>query len=238
MTKNIYHIALCDDSFSFTQQLEAEIQSHYSHLNIHINVHTFTDGIVLLDAISQHAFDIVFLDIDMPTINGFDLAKELSTHSPSPLIIFCTMHHDLVYDSFAYQPFWFLCKHNYHQHLSPVLQKAYEKRPQATPTYTFKCGGDLHTVQVDTIQYIDVHNHKLNLYIDQETTLQTRETLSNIELSFTSYGFFRINHGCMVNLRSIKHIISSDVILKDGTTLPISRSKLVPLKKSYLQWLR
>ena len=72
--------------------------------------------------------DAIFLDIDIPEMNGFQIAKNVRKLYPDCMIIFCSSHNELVYESFEYEPFWFLCKSDYERKLDSVLEKSFKKK--------------------------------------------------------------------------------------------------------------
>ena len=60
-------------------------------------------------------------------MNGFQIAKNVRKLYPDCMIIFCSSHNELVYESFEYEPFWFLCKSDYERKLDSVLEKVLKK---------------------------------------------------------------------------------------------------------------
>jgi two-component SAPR family response regulator len=73
-------------------------------------IYPFSGAGALINYMDSTYFDVIFLDIDMPEITGFDAAKKVKEISPESKIIFVTSKHDLVYNSFEYQPFYFIRK--------------------------------------------------------------------------------------------------------------------------------
>ena len=68
-------IAVCDDNDTALNMLNKTITDAFSKLTDEFDVRIFSDGKALLDEHKKAQFDIVFLDIDMPVISGFDFAQ-------------------------------------------------------------------------------------------------------------------------------------------------------------------
>ena len=103
-------IILCDDDTAFTQVFEKRLLTVFKKYGITPEIVSAHTGVEALREITCRPTDVLFLDIDMPEKNGFSVAEELSAMPSKPLIIFLSGMEDLVYQSFAFQPFWFLRK--------------------------------------------------------------------------------------------------------------------------------
>ena len=101
-------IILCDDDTAFTQVFEKRLLTVFKKYGITPEIVSAHTGVEALREITRRPTDVLFLDIDMPEKDGFSVAEELSAMPSKPLIIFLSGMEDLVYQSFAFQPFWFL----------------------------------------------------------------------------------------------------------------------------------
>lgn len=184
----------------------------------------------------EHKLDIIFLDIDMPEMDGFTIAQEIP--EKDTLLIFCTSYNELVYSSFSYHPFWFLCKENYLEHLEEVLIAARKKMALRNRYYEFNINGGIYNVRIDEIQYFDVAKHRVYVHLRKGECLDFRENLFKIEEIFGNYGFVRVNSGCLVNMLWIKHIYQNDIELKDGKVVSMSRGCKKDVKEQFHEYMR
>lgn len=118
-------IGICDDDPTFVDDIEKNIEQTIKKHHWNGKIVKFTDGRKLVRSNEKNKFDIIFLDIDMPEKDGFSVARDIP--EKDSLLVFCTSYNELVYNSFSYQPFWFLCKENYDKHLDEVLTAARKK---------------------------------------------------------------------------------------------------------------
>ncbi len=86
---DIVSIHICDDDQDFVLKIKGQIEKYITGVYT-FNINTFNCGKDLLNSFKQKAADIVFLDIDMPGLDGFDIAKSLSEYSQKVFIIFVT----------------------------------------------------------------------------------------------------------------------------------------------------
>ena len=103
-------IAVCDDNTVLLPKLKEIIYDSFSVYTDEFEILIYSSGTLLLNAHKQEPFQIIFLDIDMPKISGFDVAKTLRDDFSNCFIIFITSHSELVYESMDFQPFHFIRK--------------------------------------------------------------------------------------------------------------------------------
>ena len=116
----IIQCALVDDSLNDIQIIKNTVFYLCYGTDIIIQITSFQSS---SDTEILNSFDMYILDIDMPDMNGFDLANKIYEKYPNAVIIFCTMHDNLVYDSFRLNAFYFVRKNNLEEDLSYSLKK-------------------------------------------------------------------------------------------------------------------
>ena len=103
-------IAICDDDEYTLGIVKTKIDREFAKYTDDYNIKCYSNGMLLLDDNRHTAFDILFLDIDMPKIGGFEIAQQFREGFLQSFIIFVTSHSNLVYKSFDFQPFNFIPK--------------------------------------------------------------------------------------------------------------------------------
>ena len=219
---------ICDDEKIFLEELSNKIIECLEKQNIDMNIKVCNSGKKLLNICKTLSVDAIFLDIDIPEMNGFQIAKNVRKLYPDCMIIFCSSHNELVYESFEYEPFWFLCKSDYERKLDSVLEKVLKKVKKSKKEFVIKFK--------EKIIKVEVEKHKIRLHLEKEI-LEYRGNLSDIEKQFVEMGFVKINSGCIVNIEHIFKIQDSELILKNGTLLVISRSNKKNVKTIFFDYL-
>ena len=103
-------IAVCDDSPQFLQTAADLVSAWAAQRNIPAEISTYQNGDELLEANSAKRFDIVFLDIIMPLLNGMDTARELRENDTVIRIIFLTSSPEFALDSYDVKAQGYLLK--------------------------------------------------------------------------------------------------------------------------------
>lgn len=227
---------ICDDEEIFLKKLSEKIKSYLVDRGVDVELEICNSGKELLTFSKKIKIDVIFLDIDMPEINGFQIAKNIRKLYPNCIIVFCSNHNELVYESFEYEPFWFLCKSDYERKLTPVLDKVLEKIKKYNQEFIVKFKDKITKVKYYKIFYVEVDKHRIQLHLEKEI-LEYRGNLADIEKQFIERGFVKINSGCIVNLEYIFRIQSNELILKNGEMLVISRSNKKNVKDIFFGYL-
>ena len=236
-------IAVCDDNPQFAHLLTKKIRELCAyHLPDRIDcliAPAFGSGEDVLKYLQNHIINVMFLDIDMPRINGFRLASELKEKSPDTIIIFVSAYDDFVYSSFEYAPFRFLRKSHLEEELPVTFKKVIEKCISEEESLLFETTDGDTLLRLRDIMYFE---GETNYYVVKMTSgkeYRCRGTMSSVEERIESYDFFRVHSAFIVNEEHIETIHEDGyLIMKNGALINISRRKLVAFKESYMQFTR
>lgn len=189
-------------------------------------------------------YDAVFLDIDMPGKSGFELAHEIRGGSEPTLIIFVSAKHELVYSSFEYTPFYFICKSNpekLYSDLEHVTEKLFVQFRQSTKiSITDMTKGNCQ-LTVRDILYIKSENHYIYYYVKSRSEpYRTRGIMTEAESLLIPYDFVRCHNRYLVNLANIEseYCLLNMVLLKDQIKIPVSKKYKDRLNINYQKYLR
>lgn len=230
-------IAIVDDEKAMVEMINREIKSALISFNIQCEISQFTDGNVFFQSCIESRYDLVLLDIDMPQISGIDIAQKIRTKQTDTEIIFVTNRDELVYDTIKYTPFRFIRKFRFDMEISEALESFLKKVESNKKTKLFSTEHGKKVVAITDILYIEVGSHKLTVYMQQECFV-ANGNLKDLEKEISQYGFIRIHQGYLVNFRCINIIGQKDVVLDDGTKLPLSRKRIEESKSKLMRYSR
>lgn len=245
-------IAICDDEILAAQQIAKTVSMEFKDKNVDTEVCLFTNGQNLIDEFINKPFDVLFLDIYMPDVSGFNVAKKIRDLSTETYIIFITAKDDLVFDSFDYYPFQFIRKETFFEpnisnnnHVSLNIRKTIGRLIEHISDKKQFILQDInkkqHLVFPSKIEYIESDKHYLNYYISGNTEpFRQRSKISDKCKELSDAGIVRIQKKYAVNLRHIKFIDNEydQVIMKSGKKLPVSKTYKNELKESFKIYLR
>ena len=104
------NIAICDDNETDIKYIGKIIKKEFAAHNINCELSLHTDAKSLLDVNQSQPFDVIFLDLDMPRLNGMDAASQLNKSNSAAEIIFVTNHDELVYKAYKFKALGFIRK--------------------------------------------------------------------------------------------------------------------------------
>lgn len=229
-------ILICDDDMifldRFTQTLETVFKAHKTPASFIC----CSSGIELFQRLSLEPTDVIFLDIDMPQLDGFAVAKQLQHMPKRPLLVFVSNHDSLVFDSFAYQPFWFLRKVRLEE-VSEVVKQILEFKKRSQQYFDVVIDGVEKHFFISDIMYFESDGHYLNQTMVNGVA-RYKAKLADFEEKLDGCYFVRCHIGYLVNCRYIKVLEKSELLLTNGTRLPISRNKYQQTQKCFLRYMR
>lgn len=236
-------IAICDDEKYIVDFIVEAISSSLKKRGITTPVITpFTSSTVLLNFQKQDPFDVLFLDISMPGIDGFKVATEIRKTSPSAIIIFITSKEELVFDSFNFLPFAFIRKD------SPALIKLnidkvigrMDECIKQTRNIILETEGRPKVVLVKDIMYIKSDRHYIEYHLRDNTVVRKRDVIKSAETEFQDLDFVKIHQRYLVNLLHIKFVDrkAESVILKNGERLEMSRKYKQSADDTFIEYMR
>lgn len=231
---------VCDDCIGFAEKIKKTIDA-YSEKGRKTETLTFNSAKELLSAFREKMADAVFLDIDMPQMSGFEAAGALQSIKEDVLIVFVTSYDDKVYQSYEYQPFWFIRK-SHIDDLVAILPRLFKKldtmAEQKRQTVNLKTENSVTEIDIGSLLYIEAMKNNIIIHDRVSGDKTVRCKMGSAEKQLSLHGAARIQRGILVNLRYISKITSREVILTDGTHLGLSRLKAEAVKEQYHDFIR
>lgn len=182
-----YKIVICDDDNTFAELLCEKIRAELYGKKEEILVEKYNSSQELLDHISVED-DLYFLDIDMPEINGMEVADRILTKNPHSDIIFISNHEEMVFESFRYMPLRFIRKEKMNQELKEALHAFLTKKEIESRVLEFSTREGMRWIAVDDIMFLESRRHYLQICCESEN-FELRGKISDYEKLLGKYGF-------------------------------------------------
>ena len=196
---------------------------------------TFTDAISAWGYLKKNQVDLVFLDIQMPDINGIQLAKSLDRKNP--MVIFTTAYSKYAVEGFNVDAVDYLLKPFEFSRFMVAVNKAKEQKAlkETTPIVeddqAIFVKSDYQNVRIAIrdIQYIEGFDDYIRIHVDTGKSIYTLMSLKNMLEKLPSTDFLRVHRSYIVPVKRIKRIHNQQVQLGD---------KEIPIGKSYVDAVR
>ena len=236
---------VCDDDAIISEAIDNRVYQILTDCGMEVHHERTTSPVALYNKIvTQGAhYDLLFLDIDMPRLDGVKLAKLVrKKEGEKTEIVFVSNREDRVFDTFGVHPFGFVRKNNFGRDLHDTLRSYMDLRVQSESYLAVKTNNNSVTRQlrVGEIVYIESFRSSQTIYMEDGEEVSIRMTMEELEKSLREYNIIRVHKGYLVNLKYVRKIERAGVLVdyKGGTMLSVSREKLQSLKAVYLEYLR
>jgi two-component system LytT family response regulator len=209
------------------------------------------DGFQGVKAIMQHKPDLIFLDIQMPKINGFEMLELLDS---TPSVIFTTAFDEYAIKAFEANAIDYLLKPFSKERFDLAIQKWNEKKhtssekniqsllenttkqPDEKNRIVVKNGSDIRIVPMADVMYIEAYDDYVKIFT-KDTYYLKKKTMNYYEQVLDSSQFFRTHRSFIINLQELTKIEPLEkntyvVLLKNGKRIPLSRTGYSKLKET------
>lgn len=230
-------IAICDDDADFAEKLKGMVEQGMDERKTEAEVSVYHEGSAFLSAHPE--CDAVFLDIDMPKVNGFDIAGQ-SSLMEDKLIVFVSRHDELVYSSLKFRPFRFIRKSCLESELPESLDALIRAVLKRNVGKKLKFQAKTGEVFLDAgeIEYVEIYGHWLHVRVNGGEDLVCYGSLSEFERRLAPFHFVRTHKSYLVNCKYIYSIEKGQVILDDRTNILLSRYKADEVRNKFRDYLR
>ena len=219
-------IAVCDDEELFRIEFKSVLDKVL--INAEYDIDTFSGGSSLYEAFLKNPFDLVFLDIEMPGIDGITLAKRLRAVSENVQIVFLTSHIEYALEGYEVNALRYLVKPVDMNKLSEVLKYIQDKKNNSRQIMIKQEGEDI-VIDISDVIYIESLDKNVRI-VTSKSEYITRYNISDYEEELKNSGFLRIHRGYLISLSKVKKIVKNDVVMDGDISLPVSRSNIKALK--------
>ena len=230
-------IAICDDETKILDEVSSYIKK-YSKLcgKSELEVFPFSSASSLLNSIDNGAlFDIFMLDVYIGDEMGTTLAREIRAREIESPIIFLTTSVEHAPQGYETGTLRYLIKPLEPEKFYEAIDAAcLQAEKLQSKLIRFKTENGIESINANNIMYSEAHDHYQYIKLDNGQTIKVRTTVSELyALLAKNDGFFRLGSAYIINLRNIKNLTSSAILLYDNTTIPIPRGKHAELKKVF-----
>lgn len=205
-------------------------------------IRSFNNSMNFFNDADKYNFDLVFLDIDMPEMNGFELAENLKLIKPSITIIFISSHENLVFKSFDYNPYRFVRKSQIENDISTAITSFHNNLKKNNNIYHIVTGNSALNVLITDIIYFESLKHEIYVNLTTGKFKLKRErdnekSITSIANMLTSKGFIRVHKSFLVNYIHIHSINNDSITLKNGDIIMVNPRNINSIKIMHHKFL-
>lgn len=206
---------IIDDEPRAIQSLLWELASFKSEIAV---IDSFTEPEEAIEFLKENKIDACFLDIEMPTMDGFSFLERIGSHDFS--VIITSAYDEYALKALKEEAHDYLLKPISNRHLRETIDKIKKQK-------SFNINGCLIFVDANKIVYAEAEGNYAVIYTDDNEKLILTQKLKEVEAMLNTKHFYRIHNSYIVNLSKIRKYIRNEglVIMENNKEIPVSRSK-------------
>lgn len=223
------NICICDDDENFIKQMHSLLQE----LVPGHHLISFTSGFEMLEYLKRtdNKIDILFLDMEMPGLNGLQTAAELRNSHPQLAVAVVTAYPQYAIASYDFAPIHYIVK--------PVsaekIQRCIDRAKISEDVLLIKTREGVQYVQINKIYALESNGLKVCIDSEQEN-VSNYKTLSYYEKVLNTKGFCRIHSGAIINLEYVSTVYGNKITLINQRVFYVSRRKKSGFMIELLNW--
>ena len=227
-------VALCDDMEFYIERTKRNILEYQSDENSY-EIYEFLSGKALLNYMENNHLDVIFLDIDMPEMDGIEVATRIREKDNKVIIIFLTNYDDYAKEGYLVQAYRYLSKSSEKELIEAMksLEKVFRNRKKIVVQ---DISGNNHAVSLEEIIYGETAGRNVRIYTEKEEIV-TSLTLQKFEEILNENCFFRPHMAFVVNMGHILKFSPKEIYMDNQKKVFLSRARYNEFKKEYMNWI-
>jgi len=228
----VIRIGIVEDDAAYRDTLKGHLARYAQEHSLELDVRAFSDGSELVRGYRPQ-YDILFLDVEMPGMDGFEVAHRIRDVDTDVIIIFVTNMGQFAIRGFEVDALSYLVKpvtyFAFAQELARSLARLHQRAARAV---VITARDTVLRLDPAEIVYVEAVRQRITIHgLSWQRTFSG--TLKALEEQLADVGFFRSNNCYLVNLRHVISVEQGASVMVGGEALQVSR----PRKKAFLEAL-
>lgn len=241
-----FEIRICDDEKYYVDELKTLISTLSNELDYDIGVSTYLDVDELLkDVIEEKKpCHILFLDVEMPKMNGVDVAIKLRKEGYTGVLCFVTSFDKYALNAFQVDALGYICKPARYDELKRLMKRAciqvfYQIDEEAARKRFIEVSshGKDFVVDLKKVLYIEKRKNQAIIHME-EGEITCYESLKMLHSRLDQDKFVYTHQGFIANFDKIKEVCPESVMFGGGCEIPVSRKYQRDLRKRHMDMIR
>ncbi|MFZ7119442.1 MAG: LytR/AlgR family response regulator transcription factor [Eubacteriaceae bacterium] len=239
-----YTIALCDDQDSILLMLEKYILEFSNEKSVEITVERYQNPQDFVFEIKKVPFkyNIVFLDINMPLMDGIEVGKIIRDYNKQMIIVYITGHDSYALKAFEVRAFHYITKPIEKEKLRGVFLECIQVISQIygnkyRGTITIKKGGELISISYDDVIYIEKKRNQIRI-VCEESIYEYYCSIKRFKNQLNDTVFLQCHQGYIIHKHKITNLNNNYLNLQNKYKIPVSKNNVKKMRRIFFDSLR
>lgn len=196
--------------------------------------------------LQHYEYDLVFLDVRMPGLDGLEVAQVLQHSAASPVVIVVTAYEEYAVRAFDVQDRDYLLKPISRARVEKALRRALDsdraharaRTGKPVPALPVEVSGRTKVIECGQVSWVEAVGDYARLHLTDGSAHLIRMPISRIEERWSPHGFVRIHRGYLVSIRAVTEFAvlgGNHTVTVSGRALPVSRRRARDVRKRFLR---
>lgn len=229
------NIAVCDDESEICSQVERLLTEILTEKSIEYNIDVYNKGKELCEEMKRTEYDLVFLDIELPEMNGVDIGRFIREELKNERvqIAYISAKEGYAMELFEYRPINFLVKPLDKEKIERIIRKYLIVTEQDNHIFTYKKGADFYKVPLSKIVYFEGRGRKVAI-VTNEGEDEFYDSMDNVYQKVKGHKFLFIHKSTIVNYEYVKKMGYEEVVMIGGKVFSISQSRRKAIRAMFM----
>lgn len=218
-------IAVCDDDAEIAKELSVTIEKVMSEIDEEVKIYLFTDSRKMLE--THIRFSLIFLDIEMPGLNGIETAQKIREIDSHVQIVYVTNYHDYMRNAYRVHAFDYIQKPIEYENIHTVIcdyLKTIRSETNDVIEFTTEDSEKIFLNANEIITIMCGYKRRTVVVITTEREYTCKETITVICETLDEHEFFMPNRSCIINMSMVKSFKKNEnITMNDGQNISLSK---------------
>lgn len=227
-------IAICDDEQLALIRTKETLETAYKSIDLIVDI--YSDGNKLIEVSKTYKYDLIFLDVEMPLIDGIETAKKLRKNGDETALVFLTSHVEYALKGYEVNALRYLLKPAKVEQIREIINHLIESQKKIKQLLV-KSKEDTVMINVNHIVYMEAQNQDI-IIVTKDEKYCNRYNLKDYEEELKEYNFIRCHRSYLVNISHIMRISGKEIIMDNSDNIPLSRTKEKKIKEALCEYVK
>ncbi|WP_413538057.1 LytR/AlgR family response regulator transcription factor [Enterococcus malodoratus] len=233
------NIAICDDNPKMIGQIETLLLSFFEDDPNQFSYEAFLSGESLVDHLTKEesVFQLYLLDVEMKSLDGFEVARFIRERDQQAIIIFITSHVEWMPEAFEVNAFHYLIKPVDEVKVKQVLMKALEQFSLRKMILQFTIKKKVYTVYLGQVEYFESMKRKMVLHLKNGKEYEYYGTMKEVIDKVSPQLFTQVHHSYVINMDYVQMKSGETIVMRSGREIAITKKFNQSFQRAYRNYV-